>query len=564
MLFFSLDQLTEHNNVNIKTITLDEIQKTKQNIDLKLYSEYHLNREAGYPNIFIKNNEYFLASPKGLYQLNDCDKKNNSVKLVNQDIKTQTTGHRDDRECVLFLNGKYIKYLYNCHGNERRFKPSIDENKNEKKIKKLKGVQPNYLQLKNRNHYVHKFKKFYVNENELPLLTSNDCLKWNRISWLSQMYSQIFDFSVNKTPQPSYDPFHTITILDSLCSLIYFKNKYYFYSRINIGKGCRYIQVTESNDLKTWSRAKDIKMTPEFGYKLNRDNYYTPTFFVHDNYIIGLLSYLNLENNVFRIKLFYSYDGEHFVYVNSLNANKVRFKGDLHKNENFLQIIPHSFFLDVNQNSKINFYSFIHSEKQGYKPIYHNKCDYLSCLTNVNNQEGKFSVVLTIKKELKIKFKGDIQLKIDNIYYVFYSDSIMEKVIDIITDQKMVVVECEFNGEIYYISGEEIRKGCPMEIIVNKKNLWSPNLTNLFKSIEEYSYLNKFTKLRYYYFNYNDYTKNTWKEISIPETIKLIDFPIYSETKITQKLLLTNNSIKEIVLETSDCNCILYHVTVTM
>ena len=571
--------------------------------DIKNYSIFENNRESGHPAIYVKNNKPFLISDFGTFDLLDNSKIS--------DMKIKSIGHRHNLECIHYVDGEFYKSMRECHGDENPLKTAfenskinyknlkydkstgkyyyLDNNKlyewngtkfvnskitkeyfdklphnleyniNVKKILDLKYKKPTKqvipsqhtltLFFKNKMDYIDKFGCQIVYKDNLPFYKfNNKTNKWDQICYMSQMYSGLYE------KQPSFDLYHTISVNDTSTCLVFFNNKYFYYNRCNLGAGCRYIQVSTSEDLINWSKYKLIDI-PEFQFRINQDNFYIPSFFVYGNKIIGILSYMDIKNHILEIKLYYSYNGIKFIFSHNLYECCLKIqkneKKDLHNYINNILISPGSLYYgsfvnselkNENNNNKINYIGFIHSEvkngkklfnlsQKGFIKITGNKIKTKKVFYNVNDKLLEFSGLIDLvvyNKDHKKIFEGKINN--DNILQEFN--------------------EINKSGEYYF----EITL---INDVNNYTEIYNLNIANCKQQSQKYN------AIEYYYAEHTNYVisrlrdnvdNNGYRYYILPENeyyTELIGEPFYENdmTIVKQKILTENGEIITVTLE---------------
>jgi len=139
--------------------------------------------------------------------------------------------------------------------------------------------------------------------NGLHLFETNDVNKWNSAS-KNLVLSQAKSLNQNYA-----------THFDSLNNIMYDKydKTYKIYARYNKSRGNRYVQVSSSKNLKTWSQCKLVKFT------YNCSNIYAPAVFQYPNssmYISFYSQQKGAHKKTTTTSLAYSYDGTYFKNVN--------------------------------------------------------------------------------------------------------------------------------------------------------------------------------------------------------------------------------------------------------
>ena len=116
---------------------------------------------------------------------------------------------------------------------------------------------------------------------------------------------------------------------DTQISVVFYKNKYFAYFRINTAAGVRNIEYTSSDDLLNWDKFKILNIDDN-----NISNtYYVPNIFLYPdtNYLVGIVKNYNYDTNRINFNIIISKDGINFKTISTLLSYKS--KGGHHEKD---------------------------------------------------------------------------------------------------------------------------------------------------------------------------------------------------------------------------------------
>ncbi len=161
-----------------------------------------------------------------------------------------------------------------------------------------------HTKIENINNYPIISDKIYnpCKINGLYILKSDNLQNWKYIQKTPLQFNIKFCKNDFKYQFDMYDS-HVSCFYDDK------KNKYVLYTRKNIGRGIRNVQISESSDFINWSNWKILNFDPVFNNSY--DNYYIFKVvpYLDTKYYIGFSNYSNKKSNVNGIFFMISVDG---------------------------------------------------------------------------------------------------------------------------------------------------------------------------------------------------------------------------------------------------------------